>query len=118
MYLVARPFTSYGKFFAAGDVVKDISTVRNSRLKVSEGKLFFIDPLREPLMIEKVKKVAYHAGISGDTLLIRTGLMPKVAPPISRAPIAPSAEAIASPQPKVQPKKTTAPVSPKAVSKK
>lgn len=117
MYLVARPFTSFGKFYAAGDVITDISTVRNSRLKLSEGKLFLINPLNEPLMIEKVKKVAYHAGLDVDTLLINTGLKQPPVIPLSNTPAVPSQAATKS--------TTTAPksivsktISPKAISKK
>lgn len=87
MYLVARPFTSYGNFYAAGDVIEDISVVRNARLKLSEGKLFFIDPLREPVMIQKVNKVAYVAGLDANELLIKTGL---VTPKVQPTPMAPA----------------------------
>lgn len=111
MYLVARPFTSFGKFYAAGDVITDISSLRNYRLKLSEGKIFFIDPLKEPLMIEKVKKLAYHAGLNPDELLIATGLKAKPEPaPQALSTNAP--EVVAKPA-TVQKAQVTKPVSPK-----
>lgn len=100
MYLVARPFTSYGKFYNAGDIVTDITSLRNPRLKLSEGKLFFIDLLKTPVMIDKVTKVAHYANLDANKLLIATGLKQEVVKPkpIPTTPVTPKPLSANKPQ--------------------
>lgn len=60
-YLVCRPFTSLGRFYACGDVITDISQIRLHRLKISEGKLIACNP-NDPKFKDTLRKVAHYTG--------------------------------------------------------